>query len=147
MFLFIYPKIIYIFFLFLLLPLSCFFSCCPCFLHCLAFFLLPSFSFCHLISDCLLSLLLCSFLSYCLFFLRFHSCLTSPPDGFLCLSIFSQMPTTAASLPVASGAASFFTLMTRLQTGKSRKSWVKIAPKRACSVWWQGLATALHVII
>lgn len=90
MFLFIYPKIIYIFFLFLLLPLSPFFSCCPCFLHWLAFFLLPSFSFCHLISDCrLLSPLLCSFLSYCLFFLRFHSCLT-PPDWFLCLSIFSS---------------------------------------------------------
>lgn len=141
------PKIVYIFFLFLLLPLSPLFPWSPHFLHLLAF---VSFAlFFILLSYFWLSSspLLCPFLSYCLFFLRFHSSLTPPPDWFLCLSIFSSNATRAASLPVAFGAASVYTQMMRLQTGKSRKSWVQMAPKRVSSAWWQGIATALHVII
>lgn len=41
MLLFIYPKIVYVFFLFFLLPLSPFFLCSSHFCHFLAFFLLP----------------------------------------------------------------------------------------------------------
>lgn len=122
-------------FLSLLPTLSSFFGflfCCP------SLFILPSHFW--------LSSLLCPLSSHCLF-LRFHSSLTPPPDWFLCPSIFSSNATRAASLPLASGAASVYTLMMRLQTGKSRKSRVKMTPKRACSAWWQGITTALHVII
>lgn len=128
-------------------PSSLPFLCFPHFFHFLALFLLPFFFI--LSSHFWLSSLppLCAFLCYCLLFLWFHSSLTPPPDWFLCLSIFSSNANRAASLPVASGAASFYTLMMRLQTGKSRKSRVKMTPKRAPSAWWQGITTALHVII
>lgn len=144
MLLFIYPKIVYIFSLLLLLLLSPFILCSPRCLHFLTFFF--SFFF-ILLSHFWLSSLLCPFLSRFLRILRFCSSLTPPPDWFLCLSIFSSNATRAASPPVASGAASLYTLMMRLQTGKPRKSWVKATPKRTDSAWGQGPTTVPHVII
>ena len=141
---FSYTRRLFTFFLFLLLSLAPFFLCSPHFFHFLAFFYCPSFSFCHLISDCLLlfhfvlSVPTVSSSSGSFHLLHHHQI------GFSAWVSSVQLP---PELPVASGAASLYTLMMRLQTGKSRKSWEKVTPKTAGGAWWQGAVTALCVII
>lgn len=142
MLLFIYPEIVHVFFLFLLLPLSFSFSTPHTFFVFWLSFLLP-FSFHSSISLLIVFSSLSSLVP-----------LSLPPVPFI-----SYTTTRLVSLPEylqfkchqscfsPSGAASVYTLMMRLQTGKSRKSRVKTTPKRACSAWWQGITTALHVII
>lgn len=127
--LFIYPKIVYFFFFFSSFSSSPPFSSAPYTPFTIRLsFCCPPFTFHHLISDYLFYIVLSSPV--------FSSCCNSvhlipSPDWFLCLSIFSSNGTRAASLPVASGAASVYILMMRLQTGTSRKSRVRVTPKWA----------------
>lgn len=144
MLLFMYPKIVYIFFSSSFSPLSLS-SAHTAFTFDFLFIILPflsTTSFLIFFSSSTLSFLV----------------LLSPPP---LVSLISHATTRLVSLPeyfqfhchyscfspLASGAASIYTLMMRLQTGKSRKSRVKTTSKRAHRAWWQGVPTALHDII